>query len=1274
MGRAVHQYSQEGAFGSEPENRPMDTHRGPEDDTTDLPEPEGESRREDAVYTSGSASCISVQIKTVSRGPRPAHEQTLTLADLVSDREETEGDSSHQTSVEVPDPDPAPAQEPNIQAGPVPGLHPGPQVPSFPSSSTSQLGRGPEALPPPAAADPFRQLVQDQMFRLVQFQQMSFISLLQTVAASFPNPSQLNQNPIPTDHLSQLNQSHYPIPTANLPPLDHTQYPIPTENLPQLNQSQYPISPANLPPLNHPQYPIPPANLPPLNHPQYPIPPANLPPLNHPQYPIPPANLPPLNHPQYPIPTANPPRLIQTHQPGAPFFPPRPDPHQFGPQNQGPVPTPQPHALERLHTEQNLGPDPETQPWAGQADELELLHSVSPSSESPSLGNMESLSEELPVRLEELRGTQTERGSACVTPVRHQGLALLCAAGSSATPPPAPTGLKLLQLPPRSSLPPPAVPTGLLYSSAVPPLPREAFVHPRADPPVLPREGGRGWRKPAQRAFEVPPDQSVRQVAQPKLLDGPGQGSGQGGPLQLILAPPSHRQPLPRGLPLLRFHPEPRLPAPPAPFTTPATPLISVPSPPGFPEVPGHPAFPAFSSGIQLLQRAPDQPSKVLLGRVAWAPECGERAGPRLLTMASQAHPAQDTLASSKRQKRREEREQEGQSRSLGRPEDSSISPTEADKAEPSGSALEEDMVDESGSSVLAGPDLISRALSTAAELHAFASTQKRPPQLHDASTNTDSAGAVQVETAAAACPGVLLNLQFPREAETAVQQGPDTVSAGRHFINVINLEDEDLLEHLPSRQASASPTGPTSTPVSPHTHRPGAPVPNHTSTEQMTVETVLDTQLEPSERPSPPVIPGLWGISEPGQDKEPLGLLVEIEPLSLPNSSRLGLGLRDSLGLSVSFRDVEEQSTSSRGGVGRSADAFDSMMERSGKFSDGPLDLSDTGDTLTELGGLRGASTYSLGPSDSLRDRFLRWGEQNNVGVEEEEQREELRAWMKKKQKERIAEYRRQREEKREQEHRPFTPSSTQNLTSRDLSTNKKMKEKKEKTLLLEHHTLRAREACSLITELLKPSPALPTLTKAQPSQSTNQSSRRPKAQPSQSTNQSSRRPKAHPSQSTNQSSRRTAGVRSISAQRGEHQPTTRRLHRPGALPDARLTRWGVQDTRGRRPGKGWMKGIRPPLKEDRMRREREVREEVEEESDDEQLLSPWNPPLEIRRLLGLDKQGSVEERSGAPGSGAGVWLKGLDRDSPSESTGSILSKLDWTAIEKMVAEEDQV
>ncbi|XP_061118019.1 uncharacterized protein LOC133141462 [Conger conger] len=455
------------------------------------------------------------------------------------------------------------------------------------------------------------------------------------------------------------------------------------------------------------------------------------------------------------------------------------------------------------------------------------------------------------------------------------------------------------------------------------------------------------------------------------------------------------------------------------------------------------------------------------------------------------------------------------------------------------------------------------------------------------------------------------------------VSRGPrpahEQVSAGRHFINVINLEDKDLLEHLPSRQASASPTGPTSTPVSPHTHRPGAPGPNHTSTEQMTVETVLDTQLEPSERPSPPVIPGLWGISEPGQDKEPLGLLVEIEV-------------------------------------------------------HGPLDLSDTGDTLTELGGLRGASTYSLGPSDSLRDRFLRWGEQNNVGVEEEEQREELRAWMKKKQKERIAEYRRQREEKREQEHRPFTPSSTQNLTSRDLSTNKKMKEKKEKTLLLEHHTLRAREACSLITELLKPSPALPTLTKAQPSQSTNQSSRRPKAQPSQSTNQSSRRPKAHPSQSTNQSSRRTAGVRSISTQRGEHQPTTRRLHRPGALPDSRLTGWGVQDTRGRRPGKGWMKGIRPPLKEDRMRREREVREEVEEESDDEQLLSPWNPPLEIRRLLGLDNQGSVEERSGAPGSGAGVWLKGLDRDSPSESTGSILSKLDWTAIEKMVAEEDQV
>ncbi|MGH0126189.1 UNVERIFIED_CONTAM: hypothetical protein FKN15_005585 [Acipenser sinensis] len=70
--------------------------------------------------------------------------------------------------------------------------------------------------------------------------------------------------------------------------------------------------------------------------------------------------------------------------------------------------------------------------------------------------------------------------------------------------------------------------------------------------------------------------------------------------------------------------------------------------------------------------------------------------------------------------------------------------------------------------------------------------------------------------------------------------------------------------------------------------------------------------------------------------------------------------------------------------------------------------------------------------------------------------------------------------------------------------------------------------------------------------------------------------------------------------------------------------------------------------------------------------VVSPWSPPAEIRRLLEmdvsvqdplLDEDGSLLRR--------GV-LDGLD--CLSESTGSILSKLDWAAIENMLASEEDL
>ncbi|XP_064163689.1 ciliogenesis and planar polarity effector 1 isoform X2 [Anguilla rostrata] len=1291
--RAVYQFRQEGALRADPESRPREASGGSQDEPYDFAaESESESRREESFSPAGSASCISVQIKTLPRRPNHSHEQALTLADLDSDREETEGDVSHGTSVELRDPDPA--LEPNVQPTPVPGPHPGPRVQSLPSSSTPQLGMSPDAPPPAVPPEPFRQLVQEQIFRLVQFQQMSFISILQTVAASFPNLPPMNQSqyPNPTDNLPPLNQSQYPNPTPNLAPSNSAQYPIPTDNLFYLNQTRYPNPTDNY-----------------------------LPPLNQSQYPNPTGNLAPLNQNQYPFPTDN-----MAHQPRAPFFQPRQQgPHQPDPQSQGPVtvlqasaekPNEQQHSI---HPDQSQGTVTIPQWSAEDPDEPEDVLSLSLSSETQCQSDVDSISEEVrefPVRPEDLRVSQAERenlilGSfrnGCVTPVPHQGVPLLRAAGSSqgssSAVPPAPRGIKLLQLhpPARSSLPPPPVPTGLLYSAAAPPRPREAFVRPHTDAPVTRREAGpapRPFGTPQERVFLDPRVRTAPgHVTQPKAPDSPGKGVGQGAPLNLILAPQPHRQPPPHGLPLLRFHPEPRLPAAVAhaPVANSAKPLISVPGlpgptwPAGPPWAPGPPGHSGLSSSIQLLQRDPDPPSKVLLGRgAAWTQEHrGGAAGVaafRLLTGVSRDGPAHNTLASSKRQKRRDEREQEGEYRSTGRLEGFSVPATEPDKVEAPGSALEEDFVisNEPIGSLLGGRDLVSRALSTAAELHAFASTQKRPPELHDACTNTDSAppaGEVQVETAAAVCPGVLLNLQFPREPEKPdrVEQVLDVHGAGRHFINVVNLEDEELLEHLPSRQSPTPPSRPTSPPAAPAANPalPDLPV-----ADRMAVGMMVDAQLEPRESPSPPAAPAAWAAPEPPQEREPLGVPKEREPV----------GLRGSLGFSVSFSDAVEQSYSDRVTEGGMAEAFDATMDRSVKLADEPLELSDMADTLAELVGGRGAFTSLLGLSDTQMDRLIRLGEQKNVDADQEQERQELRAWMRKRQREMLAEYRRQREERREREHRPFAPSTTQTLTSRELSTNKKMKEMKEKTLLLEHHTQRAREACSLITELLAPSPALSTLTKPPQPQSTNQSIRWSKGHLPQSTNQSGRWSKGHLPQSTNQSGRRavprglsrpegrrgrsapfpvSAAPRRSTSASGEQQPSDRHQHRPGALPDTRLSRWGMKDMQDRRMGKGWMKGMEPSLREGRRRGETDLREEVDER--EEEVVSPWNPPPEIRRLLGLEEQGSVAEGNESAGSGAGLWLKSLD--SLSDSTGSILSKLDWAAIEKMVAGEEEV
>ncbi|NXS08652.1 CPLN1 protein, partial [Neodrepanis coruscans] len=76
---------------------------------------------------------------------------------------------------------------------------------------------------------------------------------------------------------------------------------------------------------------------------------------------------------------------------------------------------------------------------------------------------------------------------------------------------------------------------------------------------------------------------------------------------------------------------------------------------------------------------------------------------------------------------------------------------------------------------------------------------------------------------------------------------------------------------------------------------------------------------------------------------------------------------------------------------------------------------------------------------------------------------------------------------------------------------------------------------------------------------------------------------------------------------------------------------------------------------------------EGIDEESDRD-TESPWTVPDDIQRILqntqdSLFQDSALHQMSFSP-------LGSINTDSVSESTGSILSKLDWNAVEAMIAE----
>ncbi|XP_051542049.1 ciliogenesis and planar polarity effector 1 isoform X2 [Myxocyprinus asiaticus] len=342
-------------------------------------------------------------------------------------------------------------------------------------------------------------------------------------------------------------------------------------------------------------------------------------------------------------------------------------------------------------------------------------------------------------------------------------------------------------------------------------------------------------------------------------------------------------------------------------------------------------------------------------------------------------------------------------------------------------------------------------------------------------------------------------------------------------------------------------------------------------------------------------------------------------------------------------------------------ADLTKSLLETPGKLAEETLGLSglsDVQDILSEL--IRdGALSRSALSLSQTRDINLSRSEVKQNGVMMEEERRDVRMWMRRRQRERLMEYCKQREEKRERERKPFTSTLTHNPTSVDLTTSKKIKEERDRMVLQEHHEQRARDACSLITDLLMTPlnlPAKPLETCRSKSQSSGKNPRIPKGQ-------------SGPHGRSVSSLGKTVVIQRKSTPKPHGSLSNRLgLHRPAsALPGDRLsqvTRRGMLTDLRARQGMKTIQQIKL-----RMLKEND-QTHVKEDPDERDVVSPWSPPADVRRILGFEEQNNrqcFEFTDTDP-------LRELDGlDALSDSTGSILSKLDWDAIEKLVAEEEE-